>query len=106
MAWADGKLEDVERAAIFHEMAGFGVSDEDAKNLANEGDGMEFGEAITVLSKMTDEQKRYASGFLAAIMVCDQNIDDAEVNLWQMICTFGNFPVMTLDEALNFWTKH
>lgn len=55
---------------------------------------------------MSDEKKKYATGFLAATMVADGNIDDSELALWKLVSTLASFPTMNIAEALSFWTSH
>ncbi|MBR4390257.1 MAG: TerB family tellurite resistance protein [Prevotella sp.] len=106
MALADGKVEEVEHIAIAHELIKFGVSTSEAESIISNSQRMEAGEAFATLSSMTNEQKKYATGYLAFIMVSDGRIDDAEVKMWQLICTLSGFPTMNAQEALSFWDKH
>lgn len=62
MAAADGKFADEERVAIVMELANFGVSIEQAKSLLSTAQLMDVGEAFSILSSMTNEQKKYATG--------------------------------------------
>ena len=106
MAMADGKVEDVEHVAIAHELIKFGVSNSEAESILVNSQMMEAGEAFATLSNMTNEQKKYATGYLAFIMVSDGRIDDSEVKMWQLICTLSSFPTMNAQEALSFWNEH
>lgn len=103
MAAADGRFAEEEKMAIVLELASFGVSPDDAANLLAASEMMDASEALSLLSSMSNEQKRYATGYLAAIMAADGEIADSEVKLWQLICTLGNFPSMNIAEALRFW---
>lgn len=52
------------------------------------------------------EDAEYACGYLAAIMAADGEIADAEIKLWQLVCTLGCFPTMNIGEALTFWKNN
>lgn len=106
MALADGKVEEVEEAAIVFELLNFGVSKQDATRILKSSETMDVSDAFSILSSMSNEQKKYATGYLAVIMVSDNDIDDSEVKLWQLICTLCNFPSMNIGEALTFWKNH
>ena len=106
MAAADGKFADEEKAAIVFELAQFGVSADQAQGLLLVAQAMDASEALSVLSSMTNEQKKYATGYLAVIMASDGEIADSEVKMWQLICTLSSFPTMNIGEALNFWRQH
>lgn len=106
MALADGKVEEVEKVAIAFELVKFGVSQQDATRIINNSQLMEASDALATLSAMSTEQKKYATGYLAAIMASDGDIADAEVKLWQVICTLSSFPTMNIREALSFWKEH
>lgn len=106
MALADGKVEETEKVAIVLELVKFGVSETDAEQIIKNGQNMDASVAIATLSAMSNEQKKYATGYMAAIMVSDGNIDPTEVKLWQLICTLSGFPQMNLHEALTFWNNH
>ena len=106
MAAVDGRFADEEKVAIVMELANFGVSTNQAQSLLEAAQSMEAGEALAILSQMTSEQKKYATGYLAVIMASDGEIADSEVKLWQLICTLSSFPAMNIGEALNFWNQH
>ena len=106
MAAADGKFTEEERIAIVMELANFGVSENQAKGLLATAQLMDASEALSTLSSMSDLQKKYATGYFAAIMAVDGEIADAEVKMWQLICTLSNFPSMNMTDAINFWNQH
>lgn len=103
MAAADGHVDDCEKNAISNELKNFGVDGIQAIALLAKAKEMQAGEAILVLAGMTDEQKKYACGYLAAIMVADGEIDDSEVKLWKLVSTLASFPTMSIGDALAFW---
>lgn len=106
MAQADGHVDQIEKVAIASELNDFGVNGEAAPAILAAAAVMDAAEAISILSSMTNEQKKYATGYLAAIMAADGEIADAEVKMWQLICTLASFPIMNIADALSFWTSH
>lgn len=106
MAAADGRFADEERIAIIMELANFGVTQNQAQSLLSTAQLMDAAEALSILSSMTNEQKKYATGYLAVIMTSDGDIDPSEVKMWQVVCTLSSFPTMNISEALNFWNQH
>ncbi|MBR1527466.1 MAG: TerB family tellurite resistance protein [Prevotella sp.] len=106
MAVVDGKVEEVEKVAIAFELLKFGVSEREANKIIAESASMEASDALATLACMNDEQKKYATGYLAVIMASDSKIDDREVKLWQLICTLCCFPKMKAGEAVEFWKNN
>lgn len=51
-------------------------------------------------------KKKYVTGFFAAVMTADKDIDDSEVKLWSLISLLADLPTMTIAEALTFWSTH
>ena len=106
MAAADGTATKEEAFPGFVELKKFGATQSDATAILDSSQKMAFADAIRILSSMSDEKKKYATGFLAATMVADGNIDDSEVALWKLVSTLAGFPTMNIAEALSFWTSH
>ena len=106
MAAADGRIADEEKAAIGLELVKFGVTADDVTNLILAAQLMSPADALITISAMNNEQKKYATGYLAVIMVADGEIADSEIKLWKLICALGSFPTMTIEEALNFWKNN
>lgn len=106
MVVADGKVAEEESATIYMKLTKFGVKADDIDKLYTIAHTMSHIEVLTIVSAMTDEQKKHASSFLAAIIVADGEIDDSEVKLWQLICTLGQFPAMTIKDAILFWNNN
>ena len=106
MAAVDGKIADEEQNAMVLELLNFGVKQDQVQALLISAQTMKADEAIGILSSMDNEQKKYATGYLAVIMVSDGNIEDEEVKMWQLICTICSFPTMNVYEALNFWNRN
>lgn len=106
MAQTDGHVDQTELKTITSELVNFGINRDNATAILATSASMEVANAIATLTIMTPEQKKYATGYLAAIMVADGEIADSEVKLWQLICTLASFPTMNINEALSFWTSH
>lgn len=106
MAAADGKLADEEKAAIVLGMAEFGLDEEAVKAHLALAKSMTPVQALSILTAMDTSQQKFATGFLATVMVSDGDIDDSEVKLWQLVCTLCGFPTMTIAEAVELWRTH
>lgn len=106
MAEADGHVDQVEHVAIASELRSFGVNESSVSAIIAKAAIMDAAEAIATLAVMTTEQKKYATGYLAAIMASDGEIAESEISLWQLVCTLASFPTMTIHEALRFWTNN
>lgn len=106
MAAADGKFVDEEKAIITLGMAEFGLGKEAIIGCVKAAQGMDPADALKVLSSMNSDQKKYATGFLAAVMTADGDIDDSEVKVWQLVSTLAKFPTMSIAEAIDFWQNN
>ena len=106
MAQVDGHVDNIEHYAIASELKGFGIDGTNAPSILAVAALMDTADAISTVAMMNNEQKKYASGYLAAIMAADGKIADSEVKMWQLICTLGNFPTMHVADALTYWTSH
>lgn len=106
MAHADGHVDNIEQYAIASELKGFGIDSTNAHSILAVAAVMDHVDAISTVAMMNNEQKKYACGYLAAIMAADGEIADSEIKMWQLICTLGNFPTMHVTDALTFWTRH
>lgn len=106
MAQADGHVSETEKLAIAAELTNFGVQGTSAQAIIAGAALIDAADALATLAVMNDSQKKYATGYLAAIMAADGEIADSEVKMWQLICTLAGFPTMNINEALSFWTNH
>lgn len=105
MALADGKIEENELLVISSGLMKFGVSKRDFDTILELSDAVSPTDMLSILSKMSYEQKKYVCGYLAAIMASDGDVDDSEVKLWCLISQLAGFPEMTLAEAGAFWVN-
>ena len=108
MAMADGMMTSDEKNVIKRDLASFGIKIDTLESIAIEhkADNMEGCEIISTLSNMTIEQKKYACGYLAAVMVADGEIDEKEQKLWSLLSLLANFPTMTIGEAVTYWQEN
>jgi len=107
MALADGVVTSDEKDVIKRDLASFGLNGTiDSIAIEHKANNMEGSEVISILSKMSIEQKKYACGYLAAVMVADGEIDEKEKRLWSVISLLAGFPIMTLGEAIEYWQKN
>lgn len=106
MAAADGIFADEERELITKELSNFGVDPLQAAQLLIRARDMEPGEALATIGKMDLDQKKYVTGFLAAIMISDGEIDESEVKMWRFVSLLAMLPEMDIAEALDFWNTH
>lgn len=106
MAAADGNFDKVEFEEVIKELIRFGVDSTQAAAILAGADNMEASDAFATISAMTTTQKKYVSGFWAAIMLSDGKIEDSEVKMWQLICTLTRCPTMSAGEALEFWQNN
>lgn len=106
MAQADGRVTKEETEIISVELIAFGLDIQAAKALLLKAASMDASEALACISHMNLEQKKYVTGFLAAIMGSDRDIDDSELKLWSLISILADLPTMTVAQALAFWGIH
>lgn len=107
MALADGVMTDDEKEVMKADLKSFGVEIDTLQSVAIEAaaNRMDGSEVIRVLSSLSNEQKKYACSYLAAVMAADGKIDDAEKKLWCLISFLAGFPTMTVGEAISFWSS-
>lgn len=104
MVEADGRIDPNEVEMLFE-----GLSDDVANRrdeLYRMADAMDSVEMISILSGMSEGHKRYVAGYLASIMISDNNIDEMEMRLWRLVSDLCDFPTMTIREAVKFWSEN
>lgn len=106
MAAADGILDPEELEVLAIGLREFGIHGAEAGLIESLADAMEPANMLSVLSSMNEDQKKFVCGYLSTIMVCDGDIDDSEMKLWQLISTLAGFPTMTIAEANEYWRSH
>lgn len=100
MIMADGKVDEKEKASLALEMVRFGVKEEQLAGLAIVAQAMDATEAISIISGLAQDEKKYVAAFLGTLMAVDGDIDDTEMKLWQLTSTLCNLPTMNIVQAL------
>ena len=100
MANADGNVEKSELTYIAMELARFGV--QDCEPILDGAAEMDASVALSIVSKMTNEEKRYVAAYLGTLMAIDNDIDDKELALWRLTSTLCGLPSMNIKEAIDY----
>jgi hypothetical protein len=103
MAAADGKLENNEASYIALELMRFDVKNPDP--ILKGADEMDPTIALSIVSKMTREEKKYVTAYLGALMAVDGDIDDKELALWNLTSALCDLPTMNVKEAIEYIKK-
>ena len=100
MIQADGKVDDNELKFLAHEIASFGLDENEFRTLIDLAEQMSVEEALSVVNEFDDEQKTEASAFLGAMIAADGEVDEAELKLWSLVSHLCGFPTMSIGEAI------
>ena len=103
---ADGNIADEEKEILIKELTFFNVTDAEAEIYLDVATTMTVEQTVETLKAMSDEAKTYACGYLGAVMLCDGDIDENEMEGWRAFSAACEFPTMTLGEALEFWRNN
>lgn len=103
---ADGHVTDEEKEILVRELKSFNVTDEEARLYLSVAIDMSVEYTVQVLKAMSNDAKKYTCGYLGAVMLCDGNVDDSEMEAWRAFSGACDFPTMTLGEALEFWKNN
>ena len=106
MSNADGRLTDDEKEILIKELKSFNVNEDEAEIYLKVAIDMSTEHTVEVLKNMTTEKKKYACGYLGAVMVCDGDLADKEVEAWRAFSSICDFPSMGLGDALEFWRNN
>ena len=106
MAAADGRIDPEELKVIAIGLSEFGIVGDETELILSLADAMEPATMLATLAAMNDDQKKFVCGYLSTIMICNGDIDDAEMKLWQLTSALAGFPTMTIAEAAEFWSSH
>lgn len=93
MICADGKVEKEETDISFPILKEIGVESLDIAK------GMSPIEACSIISRMTEVEKKFVAAFLGVIMAIDGDVDEKELTLWQFISSMCNLPSMSVRQA-------
>lgn len=105
IANADGKVTNQETLMMAIELARFGVSPEKSEFIITLSNNLEASDAVSIISRMTPEEKRYVASYLGALICSDGEIDDNEVRLWSAISQICNLPRISIREALDYMSN-
>lgn len=106
MMTSDGKSASQEKDLFTDELKFFQVSHEDALTYIRAAGKMTRRETVEILKSMSDHAKKYACGFLAAVLLADGDATEEEMQTWREFSVSCKFPVMTMGEALDFWRNN
>ena len=106
MSTADGNIDENEIKFMEREIHNFNLDLVTLHKIIEDSKTLEPIEAITIMAKMLDEQKKYMCGFLATLMSIDGKLDENEIKLWKLVCSLTNTPTMNILEAIDFWTNN
>ena len=103
MMTIDGILHDKELDLYSLQFARLGCTPNEVWNMLEASKVMDENDILIILSSMSVNKKKYASGFLSTLMKIDGDIDESEMRLWKEINEKCGFPLMTFSEATEFW---
>jgi uncharacterized membrane protein YebE (DUF533 family) len=106
MAQADGTVEENEVKAVMVDLKGFGKSDEEAVEIIKEAGEMTPAEAVSLISNLGIEEKKYVCAFLAVVMAVDGDIADEELKMWRLISQLCGLPNTTVNDAVELWKSY
>ena len=102
MAEADGKVETREGVLIALQTSSWKL----VESVFDAAGALSADAAMSILSSMTLEQKKYVCGYLACISIVDGSCSEKESVLWKLVCTLANFPLMKFGDALEFYKNN
>ncbi len=101
VASADGNISENETALIILELMRFGaLEDNRADIIIRDAEGLSAAEACLIISKMTNDEKKYVSAFLGTMICADGKVEKIELKSWALISGLCDLPIMSLSEAL------
>lgn len=103
---ADGRIAPEEKTILINELKSFNVTDEEAETYLKVAIELTVEQTVDVLKAMSINAKKYACGYLGAVMLSDGDVDDNEMEAWRAFSEACDFPTMTLREALEFWQNN
>lgn len=80
------------------ELNRFGIRGNQIDKLLADAKAMPASNAISIISMLTSEEKRYVTAFLGALMAID-GVDPAEMQLWILTSDLCGLPTMSINEA-------
>lgn len=92
MAKADGTVTLEEIRVLAMESVWLNIPKERMDQLITESANMNQGDAISIVSTMSSEQKKHVSAFLAAVLFADKIPHPDEMKLWTFVCNMASIP--------------
>lgn len=105
MAESDGVVVHKEIQGIDDEMLKLGVKQDELDALVKASESMLEIDALLIISKMDDFQKKYVASFLGYFISIDDDINDTELALWTFIKIVARLPKMNIRQAIDIY-KH
>ena len=105
IAASDGHISSEETSLMAIELMRFGVDEEKTKIISSKAANLDFAEACVIISKMTNEEKKYVTAYLGTIICADGKIEDSEIKTWALVTTICDLPKMSLREAIELMGK-
>ena len=102
----DGRVADEEKEVLINELKSFNVTDEEAEIYLKVAIDLTVEQTVEILKAMSLEAKKYACGYLGAVMICDGDVADDEMDGWRAFSGACEVPTMTLGEAIEFWRNN
>ncbi|MBQ2979812.1 MAG: TerB family tellurite resistance protein [Bacteroidaceae bacterium] len=102
IAKADGKVTDSETTLMALELSRFGVSEVKGELIIALSNIMDTADATNIISRMTDEEKKYVAAYLGTMIFVDGEIDKKELILWNVFSQICKLPEMNIKDALEF----
>ena len=93
MILADGKVEKEELLTAFPILKAIGV---ESLEIAKD---MDEADACSIISRMTDVEKKFVAALLGVIMAVDGDVDAKELTIWQVVSTICGLPTMNVYQA-------
>ena len=105
IANADGKVTSEESMMMAHEMARFGVDNDKFDIISKIALTISNGDACQIVSKMTNEEKKYVAAYLGTMCFIDQHVEESETKLWTLISMLCDLPTMRIIDAVKIMSE-
>lgn len=102
MIAVDGKIEEVEKFILFSQVLNEVGNVDDVESIIEESEKFDLLKAIEIVKKFSYTDKYYVAAYLGFLIASDGNIDNREMELWQLITKACDLPTMSVDDAINF----
>lgn len=103
---ADGETKKEEMEIVVRELVSFGINQEQGSQLYDDAVAMSTEDMVDQLKGLSNDDKKYISGYLIAISVADGDVADNEAKAWAAICNLCEFPNVSVEDAYNYWKNN